>query len=368
MTSWTVLAAPLPEDLASPDAWALHGAADVSHAIEIDLRGYPDLMYPAPYLGAQVRADEYEDKRLLVVVPEGARPTADDVAGFARVDMPRFDNTHAAHVEIGVHPDRRRAGAGGALLAEVERIAVEQNRTTIMIWGSAPAEPPADAPGVLRPASGTGRIDGTCSGATFATRRGYTFEQAERHSVLRLPIFPDLLERMHAGAAARAGADYRLVSWTDTAPDEWVDQVAVLETRMSTDAPVAGLEVDEVPWDAARVRDKEAETAASGLGMLMVAAEHIPTGTLAAFTFVNYPRPVEEIVFQQDTLVLEEHRGRRLGMLVKTDLLRQLRDLRPGAARVNTWNAEENEHMLAINAALGFRPEGVVAAWQKRLG
>ena len=70
--------------------------------------------------------------------------------------------------------------------------------------------------------------------------------------------------------------------------------------------------------------------------------------------------------FQEDTLVLREHRGRRLGMLVKTANLARLAEVQPGARRIGTWNAEENAHMLAINVALGFRPAGVWAAWQRR--
>lgn len=39
---------------------------------------------------------------------------------------------------------------------------------------------------------------------------------------------------------------------------------------------------------------------------------------------------------------------------------------RDGTARVHTWNAAENVHMLAINAALGFREVGAQGGWQLR--
>ena len=58
----------------------------------------------------------------------------------------------------------------------------------------------------------------------------------------------------------------------------------------------------------------------------------MPTGRLVAFTMVEYPWLQPEIVFQGDTLVIREHRGHRLGMLVKTDLLRRLAVARPDRA------------------------------------
>lgn len=41
--------------------------------------------------------------------------------------------------------------------------------------------------------------------------------------------------------------------------------------------------------------------------------------------------------------------------------------VQPEVGRIGTWNAEENEHMLAINTALGFRPAGGAGEWQLHL-
>jgi hypothetical protein len=136
---------------------------------------------------------------------------------------------------------------------------------------------------------------------------------------------------------------------------------------MSTDVPLAALDLEEDPWDAARIRDDERTYADSGRGYVVCAAEHVPTGRLVAYTEITYPLAAPEIAYQDDTLVLREHRGHRLGMLVKTANLRELDRLRPATRRIHTWNAEENAHMLAINVALGFRPSGVLALWQRRL-
>ncbi|MNW53221.1 hypothetical protein D3C74_307740 [compost metagenome] len=100
----------------------------------------------------------------------------------------------------------------------------------------------------------------------------------------------------------------------------------------------------------------------------MTVAEHVPTGTLAAFSVFAYPKDRTAFAFQEDTLVLREHRGHRLGMLVKVVNLDELAVRRPATERIHTWNAEENDHMLAINIDLGFTPAGGYAGWQKRVG
>jgi hypothetical protein len=73
-------------------------------------------------------------------------------------------------------------------------------------------------------------------------------------------------------------------------------------------------------------------------------------------------------VEQQDTLVLREHRGHRLGMLLKVANLRQLALQFPEQSAVTTFNAEENRFMLDVNEALGFTPMGYEGAWRRVSG
>ncbi|WP_024286520.1 GNAT family N-acetyltransferase [Cellulomonas sp. KRMCY2] len=370
MTTWTITRAPVPADLDAPDAWAVHGTSAVSVAVDLDHWGHDDLAYSPLYALTYLRRQDYSTRIQLVAMraDAGTPPQPSEVIGTAGIAMPRTSNEHLAYLEVLVHPEHRGAGVGTALLAECERIAAEHGRRTLIASSEHPDEPAADDPFAIEPPTGSGRISAADPEAAFALHRGYALEQAERYSVLQLPIDPGLVERLHDDAAAQAGPDYRLVAWSDRAPDEWVDQFAGLETRMSTDAPMGQLEMKEDPWDVERIRTAEQDIAARGHGYLTVAAVHGPTGRLVAFTMVEYPWRQPEVVFQEDTLVVREHRGHRLGMLVKTDLLRRLAGIRPDARRIHTWNAEENAFMLGINVALGFRPTGVCGAWQKKLG
>lgn len=101
--------------------------------------------------------------------------------------------------------------------------------------------------------------------------------------------------------------------------------------------------------------------------LVTAAARHEPSGTLAGFTRLSAPNNLAQPVSQWDTIVLHEHRGHRLGMLLKVANLQFLAESAPGHPSVLTWNAEENRPMLAVNEAVGFAPIGYEGAWKKAL-
>jgi GNAT superfamily N-acetyltransferase len=144
--------------------------------------------------------------------------------------------------------------------------------------------------------------------------------------------------------------------------------MAHLYTRMSTDAPSAGLEEPEDTWTAERVAAEDDRRRADPRTLLTVAVEHLPTGRLIGYSALSVPAETERAVGQEDTLVLREHRGHRLGMLLKVANLAYLHEVLPGHPSVVTFNAEENRHMLQVNEDLGFVPIGYEGAWRKTLG
>ncbi|TAL24479.1 MAG: hypothetical protein EPN99_02770 [Frankiales bacterium] len=87
-----------------------------------------------------------------------------------------------------------------------------------------------------------------------------------------------------------------------------------------------------------------------------------------AYTTVGIPLAAPERVYQWDTLVLKEHRGHRLGTLVKLACLQRVAEEVPQARVISTWNAAENAPMIRVNDALGARVNGQLVNWQKRLG
>jgi hypothetical protein len=94
---------------------------------------------------------------------------------------------------------------------------------------------------------------------------------------------------------------------------------------------------------------------------------HEASGRMIALTFVAGNDDTPSQAWQNLTLVHPEHRGHRLGLIVKLENLRYIRELRPELTGIDTINAAENERMLAINVAMGFRPADSWIEWQLTL-
>jgi RimJ/RimL family protein N-acetyltransferase len=153
--------------------------------------------------------------------------------------------------------------------------------------------------------------------------------------------------------AQAAGGGYSLLSWDGPAPERYIEQVAALN-QDGEDAPhEAGRETQR--WDVARVRAAEQRAADQGLRYYSVAARGESTGELAALTELQVDPQAAGWGYQGLTVVARPHRGHRLGLLVKVTMLELLAGREPQLERIITGNADVNEHMIAINTALGYQ-------------
>jgi GNAT superfamily N-acetyltransferase len=266
------------------------------------------------------------------------------VVGALRLLLPLKDNLTVAIVDLAVHPEHRRRGVGRMLLDEGVRLAGDHGRTELITEVDEPG------PGV--------------AGRAFALRHGGTCDLLETRRDLLLPPDEDRLSALEAGARS-ASAGYEVVTWRDRTPDRLLDDRALLEQRITTDAPHGDLPVEEERWDAERIREYEASHVARGRTVLSAGA--VKDGRLVAYTGLQVPLGRPERAHQAGTLVLREHRGRRLGALIKAAVLRELAAALPSVRRISTYNSETNTPMVAVNEALGFRPAGQMSAWSLRL-
>jgi RimJ/RimL family protein N-acetyltransferase len=154
-------------------------------------------------------------------------------------------------------------------------------------------------------------------------------------------------------AAAPAAAGYSLVTWTGVTPQERLDGVAGILNAMN-DAPHSEGAEDAV-WDADRVRERaDSSHVRMGVRSYSVAAIAEATGEMAALTQLEVDPDVPEWGHQGLTAVTRPHRGHRLGLLIKAAMLDWLAEAEPGIERVETGNDATNQHMIAVNEALGY--------------
>lgn len=261
--------------------------------------------------------------------------------------LPLRDNDANCTGEVRVLEEHRRRGYGSAMLAHLRARARAEGRRRMFGEAVEPLEGDEVPPGVA-----------------FARAHGARPVLFEIRRVLDVRTLDnDRLAELERDARQRAEG-YSLVQWVDRAPEDIVDDLAVLKGRMSIDVPLEDMQWDAETYDASRVRALEDGVAARRRRVVATAARHDATGRLVGYTDigVNIDRP--RVAYQWDTIVLTEHRGHRLGVLMKVANIDLLRRTISGVEIVNTWNAAVNEHMIAVNEAMGFRAAERERQWE----
>ena len=277
------------------------------------------------------------------------------VAGTAvvlgEITLPLLDNVSNAVVDLVTHPAFRRRGYASAMLDHLSERARAHQRTRLI---GEVCEPLTDAPT-------------TVPGVAFATWAAAKPVTTEVRRVLRIAEIDDEeLSRLRDDAVVRSQG-YSLVQWDGPAPAEIVDDLAVLQSRMSTDAPLEDLDWEPEQWSAERYREQEKRIVVRGQQRFSTVARDDESGEIVALTDIGVAFALPDSAYQWATIVLPDHRGHRLGMRIKLANLEFLRRSRPRVSIVNTWNAAVNDHMVAINEAMGFRAIERWREWQLEL-
>jgi RimJ/RimL family protein N-acetyltransferase len=173
------------------------------------------------------------------------------------------------------------------------------------------------------------------------------------------------LDRIRADAASHASA-YELVHVAGETPDELLPAVTRL-TASINDAPTDELQVEDEVFSPERIRGMEVAQQARGQRFYRLLARHRDTGELAGHTVVTVEIERPWLGDQLDTSVSREHRGNRLGLLLKAAMMQWMREEEPQLRDISTWNAESNTHMVRVNEALGYTVVARMIGWQRRL-
>lgn len=268
-----------------------------------------------------VPSDYY--RRTLLAACEGDR-----MVGVAELDYSLQDNTHLAGLEVNVRPGHRRQGIGRSLYVEATARRRQAGRTS--------------ACGELHVVDDPGPL-------AFARAMGAESVHEEDHLLLELPMGAD----HYADLAARATSDYEILTWQGRCPDDLIDAYAAMRTQMNQDVPTGELDYEPVVMTPERIRTGE-ERLALSYDVCVAAARH-PDGVLGGYSLVFLPLGTDQAL-QDDTLVMPEHRGLRLGLALKLATYAVISAEHPERTSLHTWTDPDNHAMQATNAAFGYRP------------
>lgn len=293
------------------------------------------LFSPSSARGAVLHPCAEEENEYWLAVDSG-------VVGVLRVAFPVLDNLDGVFANVTVHPGARRRGVGRALHGQLVARMRERHRKLATAFFRAGE-----------------------SGVGFA--RAVGAELATPCLRNRLEVDDAALRTARRIVSEPRPPGYEIRTYAGASPETYVDDLAYLSGRLSTDMPMDDLEQEPEVFDAARVRDREAAYARWGWRIYTAVAVHLRSGRLAGFTnlWLTAEDPVNGHI--GDTLVDPDHRGHGLGALLKAEHLLFVRAHEPELGAVFTFNAESNAPMLAVNTALGYRPLYATAGWQFRL-
>jgi GNAT superfamily N-acetyltransferase len=232
-------------------------------------------------------------------------------------------------LEVLVHPNLRRRGLGEQLVGVAARRAYLEGFSSIGV-----------------------EVIGGTSAIAFYEALGFEREYVETRSVLTLSKLDwEALGRMAAGI----GAGYRVEYHPGGPPEELLEAYAQAKLEAQSDDD----ELDLAPRssDPQRLRESLETLHKRGLKPYIVLAIHEATGAVAGLTEVVVPAQHPERADQYDTIVVRDHRGYGIDRAIKARMLFELRTAEPDLLEVQTWNAQQNESMLKVNAELGFQPD-----------
>jgi GNAT superfamily N-acetyltransferase len=270
------------------------------------------------------------------------------IAGIALLWFPLLDNTHFTWAELEVDPALRRRGAGGALIEQLVERTRADGRRTVLVETNVPDDTRSDHPNVR-----------------FAERHGFTYANTEIRRILELPVAPERLAELAAGAATHHEG-YRIESYRSPLPDALLPSYVDCWNQLAVDAPTGEVEFEEEAQTPETYREELERMRAQGRTMLHTVAI-APSGEVVAYNDLVVSEDDPDEVMQWGTLVRRDHRGHRLGMAVKARGLQELATLAPETKRINTCNAEQNAHMVGVNVELGFRKVEVLLSYQRHL-
>ncbi len=290
-------------------------------------------------LKAELEDSPYWTARRWVAIAETLEG-GEMLVGRAAVFLPLKENLETISVGVAVHPAHRGQGIGTALVEEALLPAIaESGRTLVEAYGE--VEAGADPEDLRHPVH------------RIAARLGVSRKNLAVCRALSLPLDPALLDALDAESEERRG-EYRIELWDGEIPEEHLHAYGRLLTQLEIDEPDEEVEHEPAEYTPERIRESERRMRESGTTRI-VAVAVAPGGEFVGNTEVHvHEAPGSTLGYQENTLVMPDHRGHRLGLGLKVATHRQLAERAPQLRSLVTWNSHVNPWMIAVNEKLGY--------------
>lgn len=237
------------------------------------------------------------------------------VVGSATAYLSLHDNLDKCWIDVKVDPPEQHLGHGRALLEHVCRVVTDDGRTTVVAETMLPFDEVSDH-----------------RHRSFAEAAGFTLSNIEIVRHLDVPVPADRLDAWEAQAAVKGG-EYRIETYVNEIPQNLMPSLVVLIGQLGVDAPTGDVDWEEEQISPERFAESRACLVAAGRTMYETVAI-APDGTVAAQSTISVPPPGRQDASQWGTFVHREHRGRSLGLAVKTANLRAVQTAHPDMRRV----------------------------------
>src|SRR5699024_3331075 len=137
-------------------------------------------------------------------------------------------------------------------------------------------------------------------------------------------------------------------------PEQYLGAYGLLLRQLELDEPDEEAEHEAPGYTPERIRESERRSREQGVARITAVAV-APHGPFVGNSGIHArAAPESTLGWQQNTLVMPDHRGHRLGLALKVATHRQLRERAPQLRCLVTWNSHVNPWMIEINEKLGY--------------